>query len=225
MIRDLIGKLYGSYEGIKLLDVGCSEGAFLSYMLGNGVKAEAIDAEETAINFCQKRGYGDCVKYGDIRKIPYEDNTFDVVTALDVVEHVKEDTVSISELMRVCKAGGLVIIILPAHQWLWSSNDEVVHHVKRYSKKEAVNLLRNFNAGIEFSSYFNMILFPVFVLATLWRKIFPKPTESNVVVDTPKPVNYVLCRIMDIENYILTRLNFTMPFGSSMIFICRKNAG
>ena len=109
------------------------------------------------------------VTEASIIKLPFENNSFDLVCAFDVIEHVNEDTIAVEELWRVCKPGGNVCITVPAFQALWGTHDIVNGHKRRYTKKELQKLVAEKNDGdILYSSYFNFILFiPIF----LFRKI------------------------------------------------------
>ncbi|MBN2213292.1 MAG: class I SAM-dependent methyltransferase [Bacteroidales bacterium] len=206
-----------------ILDIGSSEGAFLDYLNNHHLKFKGIDIDENALEFCRERGYGDRIQYGDIREIPFQENSFDVATALDIVEHVDDDQKAMKEISRVLVKGGIALVIVPAYQWLWSRNDELYHHQRRYSKKAFVML--SSNSGFETGqwSHFNFFLFPLFVLATIFSKLFPgRIKNSTVLKPLPKPVNYLLKQIMYLESWMISRLGIRFPFGSSMIFVLKK---
>ncbi len=222
IVISLLKKYFKNTKGIKLLDIGCSEGAFLEFLEKENIDFSAIDIDETAIKICQERGYGDKVKYGSATNIPFEDASFDTVTALDVVEHIQDDKKVISEMKRVCKVGGHLLFIVPVHPWLWSSNDAAYHHVKRYRKSEIIGLVKSLNLQIEKITYFMSFLFPFFVFVTYWKKIFqPHKIESNVVKFIPRWFNIGLSGIMKLEKELL--LNYNLPFGSSIIVVARKS--
>lgn len=207
-----------------ILDIGSSEGAFLDYLKSRRLKFTGIDIDEKAIEFCRKRGLGDNIRYGNIKDIPFEEESFNIVTALDIVEHVDDDLKAMREINRILVRGGISLIIVPAYQWLWSKNDVAYHHQRRYSRKSFIQLAEKGGLKIEQWSYFNFFLFPAFVVITLFSILFPgKVKTSSVLKPLPGPVNYLLKQIIFFEIWLITKLGISLPFGSSMIFVLRKN--
>jgi SAM-dependent methyltransferase len=208
----------------SILDIGSSEGAFLDYLSTHHMKFTGIDIDESALKFCRERGYGDHVQYGNIKDIPFPPDSFDIATALDIVEHVDDDLKAMNEISRILVKGGIALVIVPAYQWLWSRNDEAYHHQRRYSKKAFMLLTANCGLKTEQWSYFNFFLFPVFVLASLYSRLFPgRVKTSTVLKPLPKPLNFLLKQIIYFESWMISRLGVRFPFGSSMIFVLRKN--
>jgi len=219
----LLGKHDREMSSHTILDIGSSEGAFLDYLSKYHLKFTGIDIDENALEFCRERGYGDCVQYGNITDIPFAPDSFDVATALDIIEHVEDDLKAMKEISRILVTGGLALVIVPAYQWLWSRNDELYHHQRRYSKKAFMLLTANCGLKTEQWSYFNFFLFPIFILATLFSKLFPgKVKTSTVLKPLPKPFNFLLKQIIYFETWMISRLGIRLPFGSSMIFILSK---
>jgi ubiquinone/menaquinone biosynthesis C-methylase UbiE len=223
ILKDLLDVIVGK----KILDVGCSEGAFLDRLKTEKADFSAIDFDNQAIEFCRKRGYSKEVKFGSILDIPYKENSFDCVTALDVIEHIDDDNKALSEMKRVCKKNGIIFLILPAHKWLFSSNDEAYHHFRRYDLDRIKKIAKKNSLSIKAISYFNISLFPIFVLMTLITKIFPNKRTSSVLKPVPKPLNSMLSKIMNNEIQFVTRNvshNKLGPVGSSYIVILKKSS-
>ena len=87
-------------------------------MLSKYGDAEGVDISEDALAFCRERGL-DKVRLGAGEELPYEDGTFDLVTALDVVEHMDDDLAGLSEMRRVLRPGGRVLMFVPTFMFLW----------------------------------------------------------------------------------------------------------
>ena len=99
--------------------------------------------------------------------------TYSAVFALDVVEHVERDGDALATLASMLCPGGKLVLTVPAYQWLWSGHDVANHHFRRYDKSRITTLIRKTGLDIEFSSYFNTLLFPLKLAQHLKNKLFP----------------------------------------------------
>ncbi len=117
-----------------VLDIGCGAGNMIHHLSRYG-RVKGVDVDARPVAMAQARGYD--VRQGDIAQhIPFSDASFDLVTALDVIEHVDNDEAIIREAYRVLRPGGLLTISTPAFQWLWSYNDVLNGHKRRYTPHE-----------------------------------------------------------------------------------------
>ena len=115
----------------RILDVGCGTGANLE-MLSQFGDAEGVDVSQEALAFCRARGL-ERIRHGEAERLPYEDESFDLVTALDVVEHLDDDVAGLCEMRRVLRPGGHALLFVPAFMFLWGVQDDVSHHRRRYT--------------------------------------------------------------------------------------------
>src|SRR3989344_7110794 len=155
----------------SILDAGCGTGANMVFLKQYGI-TYGFDISSLAINYCKKRK----LKYlqkASIIKIPYKNNYFDLVTNFDVLYHknVSSDSKAINELHRVLKPGGMLLIRVPAFQWLYSQHDYLVHTKQRYSKNQIIELLKSKKQfSIIKVTYANCILFPFIALKRILQK-------------------------------------------------------
>ncbi|MGI8542196.1 MAG: class I SAM-dependent methyltransferase [Aridibacter sp.] len=200
----------------KILDVGCGTGANLE-MLKNFGEAEGVDVSDEALEFCRKKGLK--VHKGLAEELPFEDETFDVVTALDVVEHLDDDIAGLREMFRVLKKGGKTLIFVPAFMWLWGVQDDISNHRIRYTKKQIVERLEKAGFEIERATYANITFFaPILAGRTLMKITGVKPeSENNINVSA---LNGLLGKIFSAEKYWLKRAGF--PFGVSIVITAKK---
>jgi SAM-dependent methyltransferase len=117
----------------RLLDAGCGGGAMLDVLSDYGDVA-GLDMNPELVELARRRGYDD-IREGVVEQLPWADETFDVVTLLDVLEHTADDDVTLKELRRVVRPGGRLLVTVPAHQVLWSNHDVVNDHYRRYSRR------------------------------------------------------------------------------------------
>ena len=109
-------------------------------MLSQYGEAEGVDVSDDALEFCRRKGLKG--QKGLAETLPYEDETFDLTTALDVVEHLDDDIAGLKEMFRVTKSGGYSLIFVPAFMWLWGVQDDISNHRIRYTKKQIVDRLK-----------------------------------------------------------------------------------
>src|SRR5437867_2080002 len=140
----------GTQNAIRILDVGCGTGANLE-MLAQFGDAEGVDVSDDALEFCHRKGLK--AQKGLAEKLPFEDETFDITTALDVVEHLDDDIVGLKEMFRVTKKGSYSLVFVPAFMWLWGVQDDVSNHRIRYTRRQVVERLRKAGYSIERATY------------------------------------------------------------------------
>lgn len=200
----------------RILDVGCGTGANL-LMLSNYGDAEGVDISEDALAFCRERGLQK-VKHGAAEELPYEDGTFDLVTALDVVEHIDDDVASLREMRRVLRPDGRVLLFVPTFMFLWGLQDDVSNHRRRYRLPELHRVLDQAGFDVERSTYANITFFaPILIIRQLMRLTGLKAeTENNINVPA---LNGVFGWLLGTESTILRYTN--LPFGVSGLCVAR----
>src|ERR1044071_260122 len=200
----------------RILDVGCGTGANL-LMLSKYGEAEGVDISEDALAFCRERGL-DKVRLGAGEKLPYDDGTFDLVTAFDVVEHMDDDLAGLREMRRVLRPGGRVLLFVPTFMFLWGVQDDVSHHRRRYRLSQLRRVLERAGFEIERSTYANITFFlPILLMRKLMRFTGIKAeSENNINVSA---LNGILGRMLGAESLILKFMN--LPFGVSGLCVGR----
>lgn len=201
----------------RILDVGCGTGANLE-MLGQFGDAEGVDVSADALTFCRARGLAN-VRLGAAEKLPYDDESFDLVTALDVVEHLDDDRAGLCEMRRVLRPNGRALLFVPAFMFLWGVQDDISHHRRRYTLGGLKQVVRDAGFEVERATYANISFFgPILLGRLLMRATGLRPaSENNINVSA---LNGVLGRVFGAESALLGRFNF--PFGVSAICVARR---
>jgi SAM-dependent methyltransferase len=220
IIRSFIEKIArntGETRPLRILDVGCGTGANLE-MLAEYGEAEGVDVSPEALDFCRERGLSN-VRLGAAERLPYEDDSFDLVTALDVVEHLDDDTAGLREMRRVLRPGGRAMLFVPAFMFLWGVQDDVSHHRRRYRLAGLSETVRAAGFEVERATYANISFFgPILLGRLLMRATGLRPvSENNINVPA---LNGILGRLFGAESSLLRRMNF--PFGVSAICVARR---
>lgn len=209
-------------EPMKILNVGAATGRS-SQMLEPFGEVQSIEYDEPSYLFCR-----DTLKMkidqGSITELPYEDQSFDCVCAFDVVEHVEDHELALSNLFRVCKPGGKIFITVPAFMSLWSSHDVVNHHFRRYRQKPMLGLFSANGGRLLRSTYFNFLLFiPIFIIRSVQR-IFSSKKSEQLKPDNERfesgTLNALFFSIFSLERKLLDKFN--LPFGVSLLVLWEK---
>lgn len=207
----------GTPNSLHILDVGCGTGANIEMLSAYG-DAEGVDVSDDALEFCRRKGLK--VQKGLAEKLPFEDEAFELTTALDVVEHLDDDIAGLKEMFRVTKRGGYSLIFVPAFMWLWGVQDDISNHRIRYTKSQIVERLQKSGYTIERATYANWTFFAPILGGRVFMKITGiKPeSENNINISA---LNGIFGRLFASERLWLKNFNF--PFGVSIVVVAKKN--
>jgi SAM-dependent methyltransferase len=200
-----------------ILDVGCGTGANLK-MLADYGKVEGVDISPQAVEVCRQRGL-DSVRLGAAEDLPYESDSFELVTALDVVEHLDDDVAGLREMRRVLRRNGRLLLFVPAFMFLWGVQDDVSNHRRRYTLPSLLRAVEAAGFSVEWSSYANISFFlPVLLVRSVMRWLgLRAATEYGINISV---MNGPFGQLFAAERFILK--NGKIPFGVSAVCIARR---
>jgi len=215
-------------NALRVLDVGCGAGNMIHH-LGRYGKVIGIDNNLVPLRIAHQRGYD--ARLAPAEDMPFDDESFELVTALDVIEHCDDDMQILRECFRVCARGGLIAITVPAFQWLWSSNDVINDHKRRYSASELQAKLTEVGLVVKGMTYNNFFILPMAAALIIMRRsserephlATPSTDKDAYQVEmepAPPLLNAVLTGVGWLEAAILRFVSF--PFGTSIICIAHK---
>lgn len=204
---------------IKILDAGCGAGLMLNNLQSYGTTF-AMDYSPDAVEFSKKIFNGEVQRGWLPDNFPYKDQKFDAIVCLDVIEHIDDDLKSLQVLRDHLSPGGIMIITVPALQFLWSKWDDLNHHKRRYNKEQFKKVILSAGFEIEKLSYYNSLLFlPIALVRLLKNSLMSDSDKSDT--DLPSaPVNYILEKVFTLEKWLLKFIKF--PIGVSLIAVVRK---
>lgn len=203
----------------RLFDLGCGTGLNVS-TFATEYKTFGSDLSPEALRFCCERSVDGLFRCS-ADAIALRDQSVDVVTALDVLEHVREDLPVLKEINRILTPGGKLIVTVPAYGFLWSEHDEALHHYRRYVARELRAKLIASNFEIERSTYFITALFFPILFFRLWQGLRRTSIEASVSYRLPPAwINRILVWFLDVERCVLDQFN--LPFGVSLVVVGRK---
>lgn len=207
------------------LEIGCGTGFVLS-AISAAYPALDVSGSEIFVEglpFAAQRAPRAQLFQMDARRIPFS-ASFDVIGAFDVLEHIEEDVLVLSELHKALKPGGGLIVTVPQHPWLWSIQDDLAHHVRRYKRGELERKLAGTGFDVQWSSSFVSLLMPALALSrTTSRKTIKTEPDPFREFRIPRWLNSLLLLIMNVERFFI-KIGVCFPFGGSRIIVAfRKN--
>ncbi len=185
-----------------------------------GYNASGADVSAEAIEFGLANGIRN-LSVAHEGGISFPEGGFDLILALDVIEHTKDDLEAIKALKRALKPGGIAIITVPAYQWMWGVQDEIAHHFRRYTMPGLTGIIKRVgNFKIIRKTHFNTFLFaPIAIVRVLSRWLNLKKRESDFEIDN-RVLSALFYFLFNLETYLLKFVNF--PFGVSILAILEK---
>ena len=202
-----------------VLDAGCGTGGFLRILdhVAPRFCALGLDVDEGACVSARTKG-GCPVCVASVNAMPFGENTFSAIVSADVLYHRDvDDAQALSGFYRCLARGGILVLNLPAYQWLYSAHDRAIHTARRYTKTRVHELLRAAGFMRVRTTYWNTFLFPLMVL----RRMLTRTKDGSDVIEYPKPINLSFRLIIKLE-YALLRRGFTLPFGGSILAVAVK---
>lgn len=219
----LLDKVLDGRKDLDILEVGCGTGGLLGPMQRYG-KVHGCDIDLESMQFCQQRGFPRML-VGSGYELPYRDHSFDLVGLFDTIEHIPDQDKTLAEVHRVLKPGGTLFVSVPAYQFLWSQNDRIAHHCRRYTAGRLKRVVRKAGFTTLRTSYFNTVLFPLILPTVMWQKLLDKLGKlpegyNNTSVPVGKALNWLFTVLMSSERLVLPHLS--LPFGHSLITVARR---
>ena len=228
-ILALLDKYAGEGKNGRLvLDVGAGAGNMMHHLAHYG-DVIGLEYNPKPIPVAHERGFD--VRQGDAAAMPFDDAMFDIVALLDTVEHIPDEKAVFDECFRVTKPGGWMIVTVPAFMWLWSHNDVINLHQRRYTAAELKQKLEAAGWEVPYCGYNNFFVFPLGAGVILLRRWLGKEPDMasphfdedayQVEMEPAPPwLNALLENVGKVEVALLKRMR--LPIGTSVIAMARK---
>jgi len=206
----------------RLLDVGCGTGANLLALRDRAVPA-GIDFSPEAVRWCRGRGLADTA-VASAAALPFPEGRFDVALSCDVLCHASlpDKRAPLAEMARVLRPGGVLLLNLPAFQWLHSSHDRAYHTDRRFTRAEVAELLRGAGLAPLQVGYWNGVLFPAAAAMRLLRRV-TRPEGSDLAAGSGAGAGRLFDAALALERALTRRV--PLPMGLSVFAVARKTGG
>lgn len=203
----------------RILDAGCGSGRNMVELARHGT-VTGVELSPTSVRLARERAVGEVIE-GSVMDMPFDGGSFDAAVSLDVIEHLADDVAALAELRRVTAPGGVLLVTVPAYQWLWSGHDEINHHHRRYSRRALVAAAERAGWQCEWATHFNSLLLPIAIAMRALERANPKTAKSSLDLWVPPaPVNWALRQPLALEGQVIGR-GGSIPAGLSLLAVFR----
>lgn len=225
LLHDVLRRQLGCEpDGLSVADVGCGVGGFLESLQRFG-SVIGLELDQPAIEWCRQRGHQSTL-VGRCDALPLPRDSVDLITMWDVLEHTPDDAAVLGEVRSVLRPGGHLALSLPAYPFLYSNNDKVAQHFRRYTRGGIRRLLAAQQFDVLKATYVNVTLSPAIIPAVLAlklkQKLFPVADDdtNNLIWSLPTPLNNLLAWIFAAERHVLRHVS--SPIGHSLFVVARR---
>lgn len=206
----------------SVLELGCGTGHVLSELALNDPRLHLVGSElfaEGLVHARSRLGPRAAFVQVDARRLPFR-QAFDVVGAFDVIEHVVEDHEVLRQAYAALRPGGVLLLTVPQHPWLWSQADVKAHHVRRYTARSLHVAVSGAGFDILTSTSFVSLLLPVMVAS----RTLPRVSTNDPLAEMRLPawLNRSLAAVMSLERRWV-QTGVSLPFGGSRLLAARRH--
>jgi SAM-dependent methyltransferase len=207
----------------SLLEIGCGTG-FVSTSIASDFPNAKLSGSEIfteGLRFAKKRLPSVDLFQMDARQIPFI-KEFDVIGAFDVLEHIKEDGVVLSQIYKSLKPNGMILITVPQHKWLWSATDEHAFHERRYSAVEIHKKVEAAGFIVVRSTSFVSILLPAMIISRFFRqRKREKEFDATAELEISPLLNAFFLKLLSVEFFFI-KMGLSLPVGGSRLLVAKK---
>lgn len=211
-----------SPDAHHFLEVGCGTGFVLSGIAGAhpGMALSGSEIFLAGLSHAAQRVPTARFMQMDARHVPFVEE-FDAVGAFDVLEHIEEDEAVLAQLHKALKPGGVLLLSVPQHPWLWSASDEYACHVRRYTCSEIETKVRAAGFSLLRSTSFVSSLLPAMALARELQKRSKSAFDPSAELNVRAAINNAFYGLMKME-LVGIRLGLNYPVGGSRLIVAKK---
>ena len=210
-----------------LYDVGGGNGVVAAALCGAGIRALVVEPGAAGVANARRRGL-EAIQ-GTLADCGAPRGSIGSIGVFDVVEHIEDDAAFLVHLHEMLAPGGRLYVTVPAYQMLWSVEDVLAQHYRRYTASGLRAALRRAGFSVEHASYvFSFLPLPALVFRTIpyWLGHARAPSAAAVKSDHGGAglMRRLLDGVLALERSAIRALG-GLPFGGSVVAVARKSAG
>ncbi|MBI3555802.1 MAG: class I SAM-dependent methyltransferase [Deltaproteobacteria bacterium] len=215
-------KADGSLRALSVIDYGCGTGGVSQTLKSGFGQYRCFEPSKEGADACRSRGLQIFTTQTEMRKAVTDGS--DLVFLLDVLEHVENEAALLNEACTYLNPTGLLLLTVPAYEWLWGGEDVISRHIRRYSRASLRASIESAGLELVYMSGFNFFLLPLQIAVVLAsRNLYPKETMTGKSTNLrrPGPLQQKICLgLLRLEAGLLR--TFSFPWGGSLLAVVRK---
>jgi SAM-dependent methyltransferase len=216
MLLRKISRLLAGVSDPRILDVGCGAAMFFDALDTFG-HVEGIESDAAAVD--RSGRWRSRIFVGDLDEAYAPAAPFDLILMLDVLEHIANPGVVLARARQILRPDGRILITVPAFSWLWTSHDEMNHHVARYSTRALTEVVaRSGLVALETGYLFQALVLPKLLVRAKESVFRDRPRVPRI---PPRAINDIIQAWCRIEHRLAGRL----PFGGSAFAVAARAEG
>jgi len=207
----------------RVLEVGCGTGYVLQSLAAEKrYELTGLESHIAGLRYARRRIPDVELVQADARDLPYE-SEFDAIGAFDVIEHIDEDDTVLASIRRALKPGGIVVVTVPQHKWLWSCTDEAAMHKRRYSRRELASKFRAADLDTLYCTSFVTMLLPAMYASRLGKRRPIASSERDAYEFELSRVASAMGAAGMLLDEALIAAGLSLPVGGSLLAVARKH--
>ncbi|WP_051409104.1 class I SAM-dependent methyltransferase [Syntrophorhabdus aromaticivorans] len=209
----------------RFLEIGCGTGGFIRQIVENkNLEITGSEIYLKGLLYAKKHLPDiDFIQFDVTQGLIGEE--FDIIAAFDVLEHIENDITAISNMNRMLRRGGCLIITVPQYMFLWSRLDEMLKHKRRYSRRDLLTKLRTCGFDVDYYTSFVFVLFPLMLVSRMLDRGGSQSQSDEKVLERkvkfPGALNRIFDYIMRIDEALI-KLGISLPFGGTLVAVAGK---
>lgn len=222
--REYIIRLFKQYvnKSKQCLEIGAGTGFIAKGIAESGYNISVSDIHLSGLKYSKHQMIQNYYQF-DIFDSPVKDE-FDVICLFDVLEHLSDDIQAVTQISTMLKSKGMLILTVPAHQWLWNRDDQIADHKRRYNKKTLERTITASGLKIVHIKYFFIIIVPLLLI----RRFVNKGRNDDISIRERKSdikINSLLNTILLMISRLEIKLSPWLPniTGGSLIVVALKD--
>lgn len=225
IIRGIIERYADRSRTLDMLDIGCGIGGMVGGLQSLGrLNLTGSEIYLSGLQYARSRLPDASFIQLDATCIPFT-QSFDLIGAFDVLEHIDEDEQVMASVHNALRPGGLFLITVPQYPWMWSHLDEIVHHKRRYTRSELRRKLQAAGFDVPRTTSFVSLLFPPMVLSRFMSRARARSADTakefESEVNLPGPLNATFDVMMRVDEALIA-MGLSLPMGGSLLAVARK---
>jgi len=207
----------------RIFEIGAGTGYVAQGLQKAGYKVAVGEIHLSGLRYAKKNGIKECYQL-DLFSPPFQDE-FDAIGMFDVLEHLNDDSRAVHEVSKMLTPGGNLYITVPAHRWLWSEDDEIAAHKRRYNKKTITQTVESAGLQVKEVHYFFITILPLLYL----RHLLKSGNNSEINENNHKTISFHINPVINKLLLVLTRLENRLSkwlpniAGGSLLLVATRN--